>query len=404
MIKICIMGLGYVGLPLCLTISKKYKTAGFDINKDRITELLKKNDVNNEFKSNELNNKKIFFTDKIVDIKNYNFFIICVPTPINNRNKPDLNPVKKSFNYISKILKKGDIIVLESTVYPGVTKKYTNFLEKKTKLKNNKDFYLCYSPERINPGDKENNLTKINKILAISTKNNKIIKKVKNVYKNFCKKLIITNNIQEAEAAKVIENIQRDLNIAIFNEVLMICEKLKIDFSEVIRLAKTKWNFLNFQPGLVGGHCLPVDPFYLSYIANKKKIKTITALAGRKTNDKMQFFVLDQFKNFIKQKKKLNKKCKILVVGLTYKYGVADMRNSLNFKIYDKIRKDFFDTFYYDPFVNIDKSISSFNEKTIKSFDVVIFLSKGLKFKKLYNRFLLNNPNCILDPFYYYNQ
>lgn len=403
MIKICIMGLGYVGLPLCLTISKKYKTAGFDINKDRITELLKKNDVNNEFKSNELNNKKIFFTDKIVDIKNYNFFIICVPTPINNRNKPDLNPVKKSFNYISKILKKGDIIVLESTVYPGVTKKYTNFLEKKTKLKNNKDFHLCYSPERINPGDKENNLTKINKILAISTKNNKIIKKVKNVYKNFCKKLIITNNIQEAEAAKVIENIQRDLNIAIFNEVLMICEKLKIDFSEVIRLAKTKWNFLNFQPGLVGGHCLPVDPFYLSYIANKKKIKTITALAGRKTNDKMQFFVLDQFKNFIKQKKKLNKKCKILVVGLTYKYGVADMRNSLNFKIYDKIRKDFIDTFYYDPFVNIDKSISSFNEKTIKSFDVVIFLSKGLKFKKLYNRFLLNNPNCILDPFYYYN-
>jgi UDP-N-acetyl-D-galactosamine dehydrogenase len=397
------MGLGYVGLPLCLTISKKYKTAGFDINKDRITELLKKNDVNNEFKSNELNNKKIFFTDKIVDIKNYNFFIICVPTPINNRNKPDLNPVKKSFNYISKILKKGDIIVLESTVYPGVTKKYTNFLEKKTKLKNNKDFHLCYSPERINPGDKENNLTKINKILAISTKNNKIIKKVKNVYKNFCKKLIITNNIQEAEAAKVIENIQRDLNIAIFNEVLMICEKLKIDFSEVIRLAKTKWNFLNFQPGLVGGHCLPVDPFYLSYIANKKKIKTITALAGRKTNDKMQFFVLDQFKNFIKQKKKLNKKCKILVVGLTYKYGVADMRNSLNFKIYDKIRKDFIDTFYYDPFVNIDKSISSFNEKTIKSFDVVIFLSKGLKFKKLYNRFLLNNPNCILDPFYYYN-
>ena len=185
MIKICIMGLGYVGLPLCLTISKKYKTAGFDINKDRITGLLKKNDINNEFKSNELNNKKIFFTDKIVDIKNYNFFIICVPTPINNRNKPDLNPVKKSFNYISKILKKGDIIVLESTVYPGVTKKYTNFLEKKTKLKNNKDFHLCYSPERINPGDKENNLTKINKILAISTKNNKIIKKVKNVYKNF---------------------------------------------------------------------------------------------------------------------------------------------------------------------------------------------------------------------------
>jgi len=404
MIKICILGLGYVGLPLCLTISKKYKTAGFDINKDRIASLLKKKDNNNEFNSKELNNNNIFFTNNISDVKKYNFFIICVPTPIDNKNNPDLNPVQKSFNFVSKVLKKGDIVILESTVYPGVTKKYIQFLEKKTKLKNNKDFHVCYSPERINPGDKENDLTKINKILAIATKNSIIIKKVKKVYSNFCKKLIITKNIQEAEAAKVIENIQRDLNIAIFNEILLICEKLNINFSEVVKLAKTKWNFLNFQPGLVGGHCLPVDPFYLSFIANKKKVKTITILAGRKTNNKMQFFVLDKFKEFINAKKIKNKKCKILIVGLSYKYGVADMRNSLNLKIYDKIAKDFINTFYYDPFVNIDRSINKFNDRTIKSFDVVLFLSKGLKFKQLYNKIIIKNPKCILDPFYYYNR
>ena len=402
MIKICIIGLGYVGLPLCLTISKKYKTAGFDISKNRILSLLKKKDVNNEFSSIELNNRDILFTNKITDVKNYNFFIICVPTPIDNKNKPNLNPIRKSFEFLAKILKKGDVIVLESTVYPGITKKYTEFLEIKTKLKSNKDFYVCYSPERINPGDKKNNLTKINKILAISTKNANVIKKVKKVYDNFCRKLIVTKNIQEAEAAKVIENIQRDLNIAIFNEILMICEKLNINFSEVIKLAKTKWNFLNFQPGLVGGHCLPVDPFYLSFIANRKKIKTITALAGRKTNDKMQFFILDKLKQFIKDKKSTNKKCKILIVGLSYKYGVADMRNSLNLKIYNKIKKRFAYTFYYDPFVNLEKPIINFNDKTIKSFNVVLFLSKGLKFKQLYNKILKKNPRCILDPFYYY--
>jgi len=402
MIKICVLGLGYVGLPLSLTISKKYKTAGFDINKDRIISLSENNDINNEFKSSELKNKNIFFTNRFLDVKDYNFFIICVPTPITNKNNPNLKPLQKSFSLLSKILKKGDIIVLESTVYPGVTKKYTKFLEKKTKLKSNKDFHICYSPERINPGDKKNNLTKINKILAVTTKKNKIIKRIKKVYNNFCKKLIVTNNIEESETAKVIENIQRDLNIAIFNEILMICEKLKINFSEVIRLAKTKWNFLNFQPGLVGGHCLPVDPFYLSFIANKQKIKTITALAGRKTNDKMQFFVFDKFKEFIKKKKIKNKKCKILIVGLSYKYGVADMRNSLNFKIYNKIKNNFVNTFYYDPFINIDNSIANFNTNIIKSFNVVIFLSKGLKFKKLYNKFYLKNPKSILDPFYYY--
>jgi len=173
MIKVCVIGLGYIGLPLCLTISKKFKTVGFDINNKRINNLNKKIDINNEFKKSEFNNKKISFTSKISNIENCNFYIICVPTPITNKKIPDLQPVKKSFDTIAKVLKKGDLIVLESTVYPGVTLNFTNFLEKKTKLTNNKDFFVCYSPERINPGDKKNNLTKINKIFTIRNKKKK---------------------------------------------------------------------------------------------------------------------------------------------------------------------------------------------------------------------------------------
>ena len=404
MIKIGVIGLGYVGLPLCLIISKKYETIGFDINSKRILNLNKKIDKNNEFKNNEFKNKKLKFTSKISEIKNCNFYIICVPTPLTKKNTPDLNPIKKSFETLSKILKKDDIIVLESTVYPGVTLNFTRYLEKKTKLINNKDFYVCYSPERINPGDKKNNLTKINKIFAVNTKKIKIINTVKKVYKNLCKKLIITNYIQEAETAKVIENIQRDINIAIYNEILMICEKLKIKFSEVIKLAKTKWNFLDFKPGLVGGHCLPVDPFYLSYIAKKKKLKTITTLAGRKTNDNMENYILNTFKNFVNKKNIKKNNCKILIVGLSYKYGVADIRNSINLKIYQKIKKMYKKTFSFDPFV-IDSSLkSNINIRNIGSFDVVIFLAKGKIYEKLYKKIAAKKRDTILDPFYYYKK
>ena len=402
MIKICVIGLGYVGLPLCLTISKKYETIGFDINSKRISNLKKKRDKNNEFKKNEFKNKKIKFASKISEIKNCNFYIICVPTPVTKKNIPNLNPIKKSFETLSKILKKDDIVVLESTVYPGVTSNFTKYLEKKTKLINNKDFFICYSPERINPGDKKNNLTKINKIFAINSKNKKIINRIKDVYKNFCKNLIITSLIKEAETAKVIENIQRDLNIAFFNEILMISNKLKINFSEVIRLAKTKWNFIHFQPGLVGGHCLPVDPFYLSYIANKKKFKTITALAGRKTNDNMENYVLNLFKKFINNKKYRKNNCKILILGLSYKYGVTDMRNSINLRIFHKIKKIYKNTTAFDPFIT-DKKLNNKNSiKKIQFFDVVIFLTKGKIYKNLFDKLSKKKSLAILDPFFYY--
>lgn len=404
MIKISIIGLGYVGLPLCLNISKKYETIGYDINKLRISSLSNHEDKNNEFKKIDFKNKKITFTDKISDISKCNLYIICVPTPITKNKKPDLNPIKKSFNSLSKILKIGDIIILESTVYPGVTKKFTKYLEQKTKLKNNKDFYVCYSPERINPGDKENNLTKINKILAIETTNKKVIENIKKVYNNFCKKIIFTTHIQEAETAKAIENIQRDLNIAIFNEVLMICEKLKINFTEVIRLANTKWNFIKFQPGLVGGHCLPVDPFYLSYIAKKKNFKAITTLSGRKTNDNMKNYVLDMFSKFTKKNKINSKNIKILIVGLSYKYGVADMRNSINYEIFQLLKNKFKNTSCFDPFVKQYDANLKLNESKVNSFDVILFLSKGKVFQGIYNKIKLKKSKIILDPFYYYTK
>jgi UDP-N-acetyl-D-glucosamine/UDP-N-acetyl-D-galactosamine dehydrogenase len=404
MIKISIIGLGYVGLPLCLNISKKYETIGFDVNKERVSALNNFEDKNNEFKKKDFKNRKIFFTNKISEISKCNLYIICVPTPITKKKIPDLNPIKKSFISLSKVLKKNDIIILESTVYPGITKYYTEFLENKTKLKNNKDFYVCYSPERINPGDKENNLTKINKILAVETKNKKILSNIKKVYNNFCKKLIFTTLIKEAETAKTIENIQRDLNIAIFNELLMICEKLKINFTEVIRLANTKWNFIKFQPGLVGGHCLPVDPFYLSYVAKKKNFKAITTLAGRKTNDNMKYYVLNKFSKFLKENKIKNKNIKILIVGLSYKYGVADMRNSINYEIFRLLKKKFKNTYSFDPFVRNYNFNTNFFRKNISSFNAVIFLSKGKIFQKIYNNIKSKKPKIILDPFYYYSK
>ncbi len=278
MIKVCIIGLGYVGLPICLKISSFFNTVGFDINKKRIQLLNKGLDVNNEFKKKDFVKKKIFFSSNQKDLAKCNFYIICVPTPITKSKKPDLIYIEKSFKSISLVLKKNDIIVLESTVYPGVTRTFIKKLEKKTKLKNNKDFFTCYSPERINPGDKKFELSKINKILAYEGNSQNTKKKIKLIYSKICKKIVFTNKIEEAEIAKGIENIQRDLNIALYNEILLICRKLNLNFNEVIRLASTKWNFLKFLPGLVGGHCLPVDPYYLTYIANKNNYKSKVTL------------------------------------------------------------------------------------------------------------------------------
>jgi len=270
MIKICVMGLGYVGLPVALGISSKFETLGFDISEKRIKELSEKYDSNKEYYKKDFIGKKITFSNKTKDLEGSNVYIICVPTPIKKNNLPDLSFIKKSISIISTYIKSKDIIVLESTVYPGVTEHFAKFLELKTGLKNNKDFYLCYSPERINPGDKTKKIKDINKIFAINTSNKSILLRIKKIYKLISKKIIFSKKIKEAETAKAIENTQRDLNIALFNEILILSQKINLDFKEIIKLAETKWNFIKYQPGLVGGHCLPVDPYYLSYIAKKK--------------------------------------------------------------------------------------------------------------------------------------
>jgi UDP-N-acetyl-D-galactosamine dehydrogenase len=394
------MGLGYVGLPICLELSKKYSTTGFDINKVRVSNLKKNLDFNNEFKKKDFLNKKLIFTEKTEEIKNCNFYIICVPTPITKLKKPDLKYVKKCFDIISSILNKNDIIVLESTVYPGVTKSYAKKLENNNKLINNKDFFVCYSPERINPGDKENKLSKINKILAYEGKNKKIKKKLEEVYSKISKNLIFTNKINEAETAKGIENIQRDLNIAFYNEILLICERLNIEFNEVIRLAKTKWNFIEFSPGLVGGHCLPVDPYYLTYVANKKKYKSQVTLAGRSINESMKSYVLKKIHKRIKNLKISKKqKIKICLFGLTYKYGVSDIRNSQNIEIFNLLKRRYKNTLAYDPFLSGNNF--TWTKNKLNKYDLYVFLSKGKIFNKIYLN--LKNKDKIIDPFFYYS-
>tara|TARA_Y100000741_G_scaffold363971_1_gene353555 strand:- start:161 stop:1387 length:1227 start_codon:yes stop_codon:yes gene_type:complete len=404
-LKICILGLGYVGLPLAFNIAKKFDCIGYDVNNERIKNLKNKIDTNKEYKKKDFNSK-INFTNKLEDIKNSNFYILCVPTPIFNNKQPDLRKLNLAIKLISKVLKKNDIIFLESTIYPGLTEKYKNFLEKKTGLKNDKDFFIGYSPERVNPGDKINTLNNINKIVSINSKESKILSRVFKVYNQVSKKIIFSANIKSAETAKVIENIQRDLNIALINEILLICKKLKIDFKEVIRLAQTKWNFLKFNPGLVGGHCLPVDPYYLSSIAAKNNFKTAVTLSGRKVNDSMINFVLDELNNFLKKKKKPFKQSSILLIGLSYKPGIADMRNSINLKFYKflirkKIKVDAFDPFVEDDVKNKYKLIKKIKQNN--RYDVILFLSKHKSFEKEFKKFNKNkNRLKILDPFEYY--
>jgi UDP-N-acetyl-D-galactosamine dehydrogenase len=398
MINVCIIGLGYVGLPLALNISKKFKTTGFDINKKRITQLKKSHDYNFEFKKKDFINKYIKFTNKIKEISNCSYYIVCVPTPIDLKNKPDLSALKKTFSILKKIIKIGDTVILESTVYPGITDHFGFFLQNNTALIQNKDFFMCYSPERINPGDNTKKLNQIDKIFSTKINNTKKINEIKKIYSLVCKKLIFTKNIKESEAAKVIENIQRDLNIALYNEILMICDKLKLNFSEVIRLASTKWNFLKFNPGLVGGHCLPVDPYYLSYISKKNKLNLKTTLAGRETNNLMKKFVINYFTRYFKNNN-LNDKSKILIVGITYKYGVSDMRNSMNYEIFKQIKKQCPRTLSYDPFIKIKDNLV--NLPDIKKIDGFLFLSNGAKFKEIYS-LLKDNKKKVIDPFKYY--
>ena len=377
-----VIGLGYVGLPIFLNLKENFKTVGFDINKKRINDLKNKKDYNKEFTHKDLKlKKKSIFTNKLKDIKKGNFYIIAVPTPVDKKNIPNLELLKKSCKFLSKVIKKNDIIFFESTVYPTVTDKICIPILKKSGMTENRDFYVGYSPERINPGDKKKTLKSIPKIVAF--KNNKIKTSVNKVYSKISKKIIYTKNIVEAETSKVIENIQRDLNIALINEIYKVCDASNINFKNVIRLAKSKWNFISFEPGLVGGHCLPVDPYYFSYFAKKMGAKTDIILNGRKTNNNMVNFVSNKISKKIFQIDNFKKK-KIVVMGLTYKKNVADTRNSLAIKILKILQKKFKNIKAYDSLLikKDHKNLKFASKKMLNKFDVYIILNKHDVFKK----------------------
>jgi len=392
-----IIGLGYVGLPIFLRLNKKFKTIGFDIDKSRIEQLSKKRDTNKEFNKNKLAlYNKSLYSSEIKDLKKSNFYIVTVPTPIFKNNTPDLRNLVNVSNTLKKIVKKEDIIFFESTVYPGVTEKIcVPIIESGSNLKNNKDFFVGYSPERINPGDQNHSIEKINKIVAI--KKDKL-DKAKLVYKYLAKKLILTDKVQEAEASKVIENIQRDLNIGLMNEIYQVCLKSNINFKNVIKLAGSKWNFIKYNPGLVGGHCLPVDPYYFSWFAKKLKLDTKIILAGRKTNNDMIKFSKKIIIQKLKQYGLNPKKIRVLILGLTYKKNVADLRNSLSIKVFESLKNNFRKLSSYDPMIDkkFSKKYSLINRNEIKNFDAYIVLTKHNSFKSIYK---LMSKKILIDIF-----
>lgn len=397
MLKPCIIGLGYVGLPILLNLSRKFKTIGYDINKKRISDLKKFKDSFNEFKKKELKNKNIILTHDIFKTNKANFYIVAVPTPISKNKRPDLTHLRKVSENLSKIIKNGDIIFFESTVYPGITNNLCKkIIEQKSKLIEGKDFFIGYSPERVNPGDKSHSLKKINKILAYPHKFR--IKNIIDLYKNLAKKIIFTKNIEEAETAKVIENIQRDVNIGLMNEIYMVCKKLNINFKNVFNLASTKWNFIKYKPGLVGGHCLPVDPYYLSHISKVNKFKTNIILAGRNINNAMERNIYNEICKLLNNKVFKNKK--ILLCGLTYKENVADLRNSIQLQIYKRLKKNRRNIFGFDPIIDKDvtkkfRLVSS--KKNFKNFDIYIILTNHTLIKEQLKK--LGNDKVIFNIF-----
>lgn len=327
--RICLIGLGYVGLPLAAEFGRFYETVGFDINEKRLAELRKGIDRTLEVETEKLKESvKLSYTSSIEDIKNCHIYIVTVPTPINEHKQPDLTPVIKGTETVAKVLKKGDIIIYESTVYPGCTEEVcVPILEKISGLKFNTDFFCGFSPERVNPGDKIHTVTTIKKITSGSTP--QIAEEIDALYRS-----IVTAgthkapSIKVAEAAKVIENSQRDINIAFVNELSLIFEKLGIDTLDVLEAAGTKWNFLPFRPGLVGGHCIGVDPYYLTHKAQAVGYNPEVILAGRRINDNMGIYVANKVVKLMIQKNKKIKGSKVLVLGITFKENCPDIRNS----------------------------------------------------------------------------
>jgi len=355
--KICVVGLGYVGLPLAHAFAEKYNVVGFDINKSRIEELSNGFDRTLELNETQLQDIKenIHYTYNLDDIKQSNIYIVTVPTPIDSSNRPDLTPLVKSSETIAKVLKQDDIVIYESTVYPGVTEEVcVPILEEISGLEFNKDFYAGYSPERINPGDKEHTVKKILKVTSGSTPESAI--KIDNLYKSIITAgTHLASSIKVAEASKVIENTQRDVNIALINELALIFNTMDIDTNEVIEAAATKWNFIKLTPGLVGGHCIGVDPYYLTYKAEELGYKPNLILGARQINNGMGKYIAEKtIKTMISNDKKI-KNSNILVLGVTFKEDCPDMRNTKVVDIIEELKTYGCNVDVYDPWVDLEE-------------------------------------------------
>lgn len=382
-IKIAVIGLGYVGLPLAHAFSEKYEVVGFDIAQWRIDELntcIDRTLELSEAQVNEALSNGMKFTNILEEISDCNVYIVTVPTPIDEHKRPDLTPLVKASESIGKVLKKDDIVIYESTVYPGATEEEcVPVLEKFSGLNFNEDFYCGYSPERINPGDKEHTVTKILKVTAGSTP--EIGKKVDELYASVITAgTHLAPSLKVAEAAKVIENSQRDINIAFVNELAIIFNKLGIDTEAVLEAAGTKWNFLPFRPGLVGGHCIGVDPYYLTHKAQEVGYNPEIILAGRRLNDNMGMYVANQVLKLMIQKEHKVAGAKVLVLGITFKENCPDIRNSRVIDVIQELKEFGTDVEVYDPWAN--------NKEVQREYGLSLIDNSGLKIKN-YNAVIL---------------
>lgn len=395
-----VVGLGYVGLDLATALAKKHKVIGFDIDKTRIADLKRHYDRNNLIDKRKLASKNISYTDNIADIREVNFFIVSVPTPSFMYEMPDLAPLKSASLELAQILKQGDIIVFESTVYPGTTNEVCiPILEENTKLKEGEDFFVGYSPERVNPGDKKHILKNITKIVACANK--AALKKIKSCYESICNEVYVVSSIKTAEAVKILENTQRDINIAFMNEFSQIMHTLNINTNEVINGAKTKWSFVPYKPGFVGGHCIAIDPYYLAFQAKQHGVQPDLILTARKINDGMTTFIVQSLLRCLLDLKIDYKNINIGIFGITYKENVSDIRNSLAFKLIKELEEYHFKCHVHDPLFSIENAPCK-----LESFDamhnlsvIIIVVAHEFYRKKGINQFikLLKKDGLIMD-------
>lgn len=385
-IVVCVVGLGYVGLPLALALNKYFPLIGFDVSEKRISELKNNFDLSGEVNEEELKQSSIEFTTEAAKIKEANFIVICVPTPVDKHKKPDLYFMESSSEIVGKNLSPDSIVVYESTVYPGVTEEICiPILEKNSGLKGGRDFKVGYSPERINPGDKEHAINKVTKI--VSGMDEESLKRVDFVYSKVTK-THRASSIKVAEAAKVIENIQRDLNIALMNELALIFHRMGLKTKDVLAAAGTKWNFHSYLPGLVGGHCIGVDPYYLTHKATELGYHPEVILAGRRINDSMHKHLVELLVKGFNEKGQVLKETKLLVMGLTFKENVRDHRNSKAEDLINELKSYGAEVYGYDPLLGKELVEKMFGVPYLEvekgeGIDGVIIISPHRQFKNL---------------------